>query len=264
MSRYLILAMHDVTPATWPACKVLLDALDAVCRVPKSLLVIPNFYRGPTARNSERFCRLMTECLAEGDELVLHGYAHLDDQPPGGFVNQLIRTRYTAGEGEFAAIPLNTARNRIEAGAAWFAANGWPLHGFVAPAWLMNAATWQALDGLPLRYTTTLRRFYLLHPRRALTAPCLTYSVRTPARRLVSRYYLHWLARQHAQTPLLRLGLHPADAAHPGVIRHWQELLASSLETRTPVTKNGFAQVFAQALMGGPETAPGAHPQTSC
>ena len=53
MSRYLVLAMHDVTPATWPACKVLLNALDEVCPVPKSLLVIPNFYRGPTARNSE-------------------------------------------------------------------------------------------------------------------------------------------------------------------------------------------------------------------
>ena len=263
MSRYLILAMHDVTPATWPACKVLLSALDEVARVPKSLLVIPNFYRGPTARNSERFCRVMSECLAEGDELVLHGYAHLDDQPPGGVIDQLIRTRYTAGEGEFSAIPLAAARARIEAGAAWFAANGWPLHGFVAPAWLMNPATWEALDGLPLRYTTTLQRFYLLHPRRPLKAPCLTYSVRSPARRLVSRYYLRWLAQRHAEAPLVRLGLHPADAAHPDVIRHWQELLAACLETRTPVTKNGFAQVLAQAWMGGPETTVAGHAQTS-
>ena len=118
MSRYGVVAMHDVTPATWPACKVLLSALDEVCRVPKSLLVIPNFYRGPTARNSERFCRLMTECLAEGYELVLHGYAHLDDQPPGGLIEQLIRTRYTAGEGEFSAIPLATARSRKSPGAS--------------------------------------------------------------------------------------------------------------------------------------------------
>lgn len=60
----------------------------------------------------------------------------------------------------------------------------------------MNPATWEALDGLPLRYTTTLQRFYLLHPRRPLKAPCLTYSVRSPARRLVSRYYLRWLAQR--------------------------------------------------------------------
>lgn len=263
MSRYLVLAMHDVTPATWPACKVLFSALDEVCPVPKSLLVIPNFHRGPTARNSERFCRLMTERIAEGDELVLHGYAHLDDQPPGGFIDQWIRTRYTAGEGEFAAIPLAVARTRIEAGVAWFAANNWPLHGFVAPAWLMNAATWQALDELPLRYTTTLRRFTLLHPARALAAPCLTYSVRSDTRRLASRYYLRWLARQQAHAPLLRLGLHPADAAYPDVIRHWQDLLTTCLETRTPVTKNGFAQVFAEALMGGPEIASAGRPQTS-
>jgi predicted deacetylase len=255
MSRYLVVAMHDVTPATWPACSVLLSALDEVCPVPKSLLVIPNVHRGPTARSSERFCRVMTEHVEQGDELVLHGYTHLDDQPPGDFVDQLIRTRYTAGEGEFSAIPLHAARSRLEAGAAWFAANGWPLHGFVAPAWLMNAATWQVLDQLPLRYTTTLRRFHLLHPNRPLAAPCLTYSVRTTPRRLLSRHYLRWLAQQHAQSPLLRLGLHPSDAAYPDVIRHWQDLLAACLETRTPVTKNGFAQVCAQALMGGTEVA---------
>ncbi|MCC5389278.1 hypothetical protein LMP54_14535, partial [Staphylococcus aureus] len=65
---------------------------------------------------------------------------------------------------------------------------------------------------------------------------------------------MRWLAQRHAEAPLLRLGLHPVDAAHPDVIRHWQELLAACLETRTPVTKNGFAQVLAQAWMGGPET----------
>lgn len=67
MSRYLVIAMHDVTPATWPACMALLSALDEVCPVPKSLLVIPNYHQAPTARNSERFCRLMTERLALGD-----------------------------------------------------------------------------------------------------------------------------------------------------------------------------------------------------
>lgn len=126
---------------------------------------------------------------------------------------------------------------------AWFAANGWPLHGFVAPAWLMSEATWQALDTLPLRYTTTLRHFYLLHPSRSILAPCLTYSVQTGPRRLASRYYVHWLAHHHAHAPLLRLGLHPANAAYPDVVRHWQDLLAACLETRVPVTKNGFAQV---------------------
>ncbi|KFX28618.1 DUF2334 domain-containing protein [Ralstonia solanacearum] len=263
MPRYLVIAMHDVTPANWPACSVLLSALDEVYPVPKSLLVIPNFHRGPTARSSERFCRVMTERLEQGDELILHGYAHLDEQPPGGFVDQLIRTHYTAGEGEFSVMPLDAARRRLEAGVAWFAANGWPLHGFVAPAWLMSEATWQALDTLPLRYTTTLRHFYLLHPGRSMVAPCLTYSVQTGPRRLASRYYVHWLARHHAHAPLLRLGLHPADAAYPDVIRHWQDLLAACLETRVPVTKNGFAQVFAEALMGKPDVPLTQWPQAS-
>ena len=92
-------------------------------------------------------------------------------------------------------------------------------------------------------------RFRLLFLQPLLSCIC------SASRRLLSRHYLRWLAQQHAQSPLLRLGLHPSDAAYPDVIRHWQDLLAACLETRTPVTKNGFAQVCAQALMGGTEVA---------
>ncbi|MDB0554405.1 DUF2334 domain-containing protein, partial [Ralstonia solanacearum] len=70
-------------------------------------------------------------------------------------------------------------------------------------------------------------------------------------------------AHHHAHAPLLRLGLHPADAAYPDVVRHWQDLLAACLETRVPVTKNGFAQVFAEALMGKPDTPLTQWPQAS-
>jgi predicted deacetylase len=52
MSRYLVIAMHDVTPATWPACMALLSALDEVCPVPKSLLVIPNYHQAPATASA--------------------------------------------------------------------------------------------------------------------------------------------------------------------------------------------------------------------
>jgi len=44
----------------------------------------------------------------------------------------------TPGEGEFWALSEREATRRIEAGVAWFRAQGWPLAGFVAPAWLLG------------------------------------------------------------------------------------------------------------------------------
>ncbi|MGB6055370.1 MAG: DUF2334 domain-containing protein, partial [Burkholderiaceae bacterium] len=49
------------------------------------------------------------------------------------------------------------------------------------------------------------------------------------------------LARLQAGRPLVRLGLHPADAAHPELICHCQRLIEGLLATRQALTKGDFA-----------------------
>lgn len=65
------------------------------------------------------------------------------------------------------------AKTRLAAGIELFRRRGWPLHGFVAPAWLMSAGTRQALGESGLRYTSDPSNLYLLPHLQPIEAPGL-------------------------------------------------------------------------------------------
>ena len=116
--------------------------------------------------------------------------------------------------------------SRIDVGIAWFERNGWPLSGFVAPAWLLGPGAREALVERPFEYTATLRQ--LVH---------LPAQVRgdEPERRLQhlerlaspdARWRWNAVVGAHrARNPLLRIELHPRDADFAGVQRSWQTIL---------------------------------------
>jgi uncharacterized protein len=265
----LCVSIHDVAPATWPQCARLLQMIRAVADIPVTLLVVPDYHGLAVPRPAE-YDRQLEQCLAHGDELVLHGYRHLDEAaPPASLRDRFIRQTYTRSEGEFFAITEAEARRRIRLGLEWFAQRRFPVEGFVAPAWLLGDDAWQALAGFPFRYTTTLRHFYLLPSGKPqgerLASRSMVYSVGAGWRRQMSRGWNALLCRALAGNPLARLSLHPVDAQYPHVMRQCQTLLETLLEYRAPMTKAAFARRWqarqGQALMddfsaGAGSTAP--------
>jgi uncharacterized protein len=244
VARALCVSIHDVSPSTWPQCERLLQAIHAVADIPVSLLVVPAYHRQPAAGGT-RYDRALEQRLHHGDELVLHGYTHLDEAgAASSWRERFTRQIYTQREGEFYAVDRAEARRRLALGLDWFRRRGWPVHGFVAPAWLMGAGAWDALAEFPFSYTTTLRRFYLLPERRALRSQSLVYTVRSGWRRAMSRSWNSVLAQALRPNPLVRLSLHPTDAAHPRIIRHCQSLLETILTSRQPMTKAAFAELW--------------------
>lgn len=236
----LCVSLHDVAPATWPQCQRLLAALDAVGPVAVTLLVVPEYHRRGRVSEDRPFLDAMETRLARGDEIALHGYYHLDDGPPmRSLIERLRRRGYTAGEGEFSALGEAQARARLESGLEMFGRLGWPVAGFVAPAWLASPGTWAALRCLPFTYTSTLSGLHGLHPRRFIPSRSLVYSVRAPWRRWMSRGWNRYLFTRLRNQTLLRFGLHPADACHPGVLREWLQFLQRALRNRLPVTEGG-------------------------
>lgn len=233
--------MHDVAPATWVKCQFLLDALDEVAAVPTTLLVVPEYHGGPAVQDDPAFVAAMNARLARGDELALHGYSHVDDQRLRGIQDYVMRKLYTAGEGEFAALPARIAQTWLRRGIECFATQAWPLHGFVAPAWLMSSGTLEALADLPFSYITTLRHLILWPERRKVRATSLTFSTRSTWRRRASHVWNQNMLRLLHERDTVRLGLHPADAAHADVVNRWQRILATCLESRVPVTKAELA-----------------------
>ncbi len=239
--RWLCVSLHDVAPATWTSCQRVLAAVREVADVPVTMLVVPAYHGACSAQ--PEFERTMSAQLAAGHELALHGYFHVDPQVPSDIVDWFRRRIYTAGEGEFCGLSAAEAAERLTLGRRWFAANQWPLSGFVAPAWLLGSGAWRALrqaDGL--QYTSTLTQMIMLPEAQAIRAPCLTYSTRQAWRRPTSIAWNTLLAKLAASAPVLRLGLHPHDTESKAVRRSWQRLLARALTDRAAVTKAEFVR----------------------
>lgn len=244
--RTLSVSLHDVAPATWCACERVLVALQeaAGARLPVALLVVP-FYRGVDSALDRDFLRAIEARAATGDELVLHGYTHVDESPrPRAPIEVLRRRAYTAGEGEFSDLDREEALRRLHAGLDWFRARGWPVAGFVAPAWLMSDAARAALLETPLAYAAMRTELLLLARGIRLLAPSLVYSTRAAWRRALSPPVNHVLAARHAHRQHLRLALHPHDADHALVLRSWRQLLRRACADRRPCTEGELVAQF--------------------
>jgi uncharacterized protein len=234
------IVVHDVAPATWPQCQELLAMIDAQGAPPVTLLVVPHFHRGIRTRDSQAFVAALNARVSRGDELALHGYYHVDDGPRprslGAFMARRVLTR---GEAEFAAIDADDAQQRLAHGIAMFDEAGWPLAGFVPPAWQLNAATRRAIGaaGARIAYVPVRGGIYRLPGWRFEPTANLCYSPDRRWRRALSRASIGWALAWHRQRRLLRLSLHPLDAGFPGVVAHWQALIERALRTRHAVTK---------------------------
>ena len=237
----LTVVVHDVAPATLPACRRLLAALASHSAVPLTLLVVPR-HRG--LRPDARFGRWLDEAAARGDELALHGFTHRDDGEPQGLLDTLRRRWYTAGEGEFAALGYDEAARRIDAGCRWFEANNWPLKGFVAPAWLMSEATRQALADRDFLYSATLSRLIKLPEQSELRSQSVVYSTRSAWRRASSLVWNRLVASAQRGAPLLRIELHPADADHAAIRASWLALLEAAALGREALTVSAAVEAL--------------------
>ena len=160
--RFVCVVLHDVAPSTRAACMRTLAAVAEVADVPATLLAVPRYHG---ERSTPELVDWLEARRRRGDELALHGWSHRDEQAPAGAVDGLRRRVYTRGEGEFWALSEREATRRIEAGIAWFREHGWPLAGFVAPAWLLGPGAWQALAMQRFEYTATLRELVHLPGR---------------------------------------------------------------------------------------------------
>ncbi len=245
--RAVAIAIHDVSPATWPECRELVAMLDDAGAAPISLLVIPHYHYRAQVLRDRAFVQALDARLARGDELVLHGYFHVDDAlPPRTLDAWFARRMLTRSEGEFAALDQHAAAWRIASGVEMFRILGWPLGGFVPPAWLMSAGARAALAQCEHRFDyVTIRSgiFHLPEWRFERTAN-LWYSPGTALRRAISMSAIRAELRRAQTTPLLRISLHPQDVRVPGVLRHWRRLVGDALSKRAPVTKQAWASRF--------------------
>lgn len=140
-------------------------------------------------------------------------------------------------EGEFYALDHAEAKARLAAGIELFRCRGWPLHGFVAPAWLMSAGTRQALGERTALHQRPVQPVSASHLQ-PIEAPGLVWSARSAWRRGLSWALSEQRRRAWRAAPVIRLGLHPVDMRHRFSREYWLRTLRTLLsEGRQPLTK---------------------------
>ena len=238
MSRGLCIAIHDVAPATWLECEVLLKMLEGLGAPPVTLLIVPEYHRLGRIDREPWFLHAIDARIASGAEVALHGYFHLDEAPlPNNPAAWLRRRILTNGEGEFSALSIAEAGSRIERGRALLEACGWQVAGFVPPAWLAGEAAQRAIGRSSLAYTSSRSFLQRIADGVRISAPCITASARSPWRRSASRLWLKAMEAATARTPLLRIALHPNEAKHPGMVTLWAQVIRHVAADRTMLTK---------------------------
>lgn len=236
--RNVMLVLHDVAPETWADYQPFVQAVDALGGIPISWLVVPDFHRRNPLEGHPEFCRMLDGRLARGDELVLHGYYHADEAPGPRSPRDWFMRRVFTHEGEFYPLSEAESEKRLQWGIELFARLQWPLHGFVAPAWLLGPGARRALAKTDLTYTSDPGHFYLLPDYTRIDAPGLVWSARSAWRRGMSRVLSERMLNRHLHAPVLRLGLHPVDMRHEFARQYWLNVLTRLLQDgRRPVTK---------------------------
>lgn len=239
-----MVVLHDVAPQTWPRFAALIEELDRQ-NLHCSLLVVPNYHGEGDLRVHLDFADSLRSRQARGDEIVLHGFLHQDREPLGySPVQWVVRRIYTAREGEFAALSASRALARLAKGLRQLSEVGLTTEGFVAPAWLMSRGTRQALTMLPMRYAAGRRCLYRLPDWRAEHQISLVWSVRSRSRRILSRLRNDWVLRRAKDSIVIRLDIHPADLAHPGIARWWLNTLNQLARERETLTKSAWVALW--------------------
>jgi len=240
-----VVLLRGVAPSTWSASERVLAAVREVASVPVTLLVVPRLHGEP---HNTAFDEALSRRAALGDELALHGYLHEEDGPARGRADAL-RRRWSREQAEFRDLRCDDVLQRLHAGMRWFAANGWPVGGFVAPRWVLGPGAWAALRLTPLRYTLTRDSLHALARGERLPSHSVEHHTEGAVRRTLS---LAWNALPghlgQDAAPLVRLELTPDAADHDAVRRAWQTCLQRHLSCRQAQTVSRVVQAWQPAL----------------
>jgi predicted deacetylase len=235
----LIVSIHDVTPPHWLRVKEILERLSFVGVRKRSLLVIPNF-RGEWGINEHPdFVEWLGDCSGEGDEIVLHGYEHVEVQRAQGIRDKIKNRLYTKGEGEFLSFSYEEARNRIQAGIELFTKVGLKSDGFVAPAWLVSQEALRAAKDLGFAYTNSYLKVTDLATGESIFAPSLVFGPGNLNEDL-SLWLQRVLSKVIIGQSLVRVVIHPPCIENS---RRFEEILTivrEQLLRHRPVTYSEF------------------------
>lgn len=242
----LLASIHDVSPRFASQIDRLADMFQArLDSMRFAMLVVPDFWGEAPLRADPAFQAKLRAWAAAGVEMFVHGWTHRDDSRHVG-VQRFKAERMTAGEGEFLGLSASECVRRMTDGRKLIEdICGWPVAGFIAPAWLYSDGAHEALRSCGFaRAEDHWRVWNPVTGRTLARGPVVTWASRSRARR-ASSYAVAAAARLclHAQ-PVVRIAVHPGDTA-------WQPILTSIDRTLASFASRRAAGSYGQLAEGG-------------
>jgi predicted deacetylase len=227
--RRLVVSIHDVHPSSFAAVRAQVALCESLGVSRFSILVVPDFHGEEPFDRCEDLVTWLRTREESGDEIVLHGFYHLNTEDiaslPGWFWNRI----YTTNEAEFAGIDLEIASYRIDRGRQRLLNAALHPVGFIPPAWLMNAEVARAVFEMGFSYTNTINSL-IAASGKTIYSRALCYSARSGCRRNASLVWNSLLWRLKEGDDLIRLSLHPADFMHFSLREQISAILRRAIE----------------------------------
>jgi uncharacterized protein len=245
---WLVVSVHDVAPASALACRAWVRDLDRL-GVPASLLVIPGPWRGPSVADDAETAAWLHRRVDAGDEVVQHGWLH-EGVPGGARWRQAVGQVVARGCAEFVALDDAAAARRLEWGREALDRVGLAVDGFTPPGWLASPGSLRAMRRLGFRYTTSHLGIHQLVPSGpTVRAPALSHRPGGRGERIAADLLARVSRRSAAAGRGVRIALHPADRARPGLVDATLDAIASVVALgAVPRT---YGAVVALAAAGG-------------
>ena len=240
-ARRLFASIHDVAPRFEREIEGLIDLLAPHAGNRVALLVVPNHWDQSPILAGSPFASRLRGWAESGFEILLHGFYHRDLARHDRVSDRLRSQWMTAGEGEFLGLTRDEAKARIQAGRALLEdVTGFPIAGFVAPAWLYGRGAVEALAECEVPIAEDHLSVWSPRSGAVLSrSPVITWASRTRMRLRSSLMAAAALRRLPLRD--LRIGVHPADCGSPRVL--------SSIEATLRVaTRRRNASAYSELL----------------
>jgi predicted deacetylase len=218
-SRLLLASIHDVSPRFESEIDRLIGLLFPYVGCRFAMLVVPNHWGSAPIVPGSPFATKLRRWKEQGVEIFLHGFTHRDDSRHDHLGKRLSAAVMTAGEGEFLGLSRAEATNRIGHGRALLeAVTGYPIDGFIAPAWLYGNGALAALEEAAMPIAEDHLHVWSPQSGRTLaTGPVITWASRSRLRLASSLLAAAMLRR--APIRVLRIGVHPPDARNSSLVK---------------------------------------------